>query len=641
MTAALPSYIRAGKRALAPPPNWTVDQWADQRRILSKKAAGEAGRWKTTRTPYLREIMQELSPRSKAREVVFVAGAQVGKTETGNNFVGYVIDLQPGPAMFVLPTVDLAKRHSKQRIAPLVEETPALKGLVKPSRARDSGNTTFTKEFPGGMLIMTGANSAVGLRSTPIKFLITDEEDSYPQNLDDEGDPVDLAQARMRSYQNSVGAKHFRTSTPKLKGQSRIEQAYESSDQRKFYVPCPRCQHKQVLRFSQLKWPKDEPQKANYECENCKGLIEDHEKTWMLERGEWRKHNPDSAIAGFHLNSLYSPVGWFSWGDAAALFAKAQKHPEKLRVFVNTVLGEAWVDHGEAPDWQVLFERRESYKLGTAPAGVMFLTAGVDVQKDRIEYSVYGWAETRESWLVDHGLFEGDTSQPQVWLELDALLERSWPHQSGISLPLSKLAIDSGYATQDVYRWVRDKGPGVVLAVKGLDNGVAPIGQPNLVEVIGSNGRRYKRGVRLWPVATSILKSELYRWLKLPKPTEENEEYPPGYCHFPQIDREFFEQITAEQYVSKTVKGFQKFYWQKLRDRNEALDMRIYARAAAIQFGMDHFEERRWRQFRDAIELQVATEKAERESVIASSPHKVPAKQKFKPRPIIARDDYL
>lgn len=637
MTEAVPIYVDALKRGLRPDARLTVSEWADQRRWLSTKSSAEPGQWRTERTPYLREVMDELSAASHTEEVVMMCGAQLGKTETGNNWVGYTMDVNPCPMMALQPTVDMAKRYSKQRLVPLIDETPTLKGKVKPARARDSGNTTLMKEFSGGVLVITGANSAVGLRSMPVRNLFVDEEDAYPLNVDGEGDPVELARARTRTF---ARRKIFRVSTPTIKGRSRIEKAFDESDQRHFYVPCPHCQEFQVLRFTQLKWPDGEPEQAKYECEHCEVLIENHEKTWMLERGEWRKHNPDSQVAGFHLSSLYSPVGWFSWAEAAQMFMKAQEKPDLLRVFVNTVLGEVWKDMGEAPEWRVLFERREAYPLGKAPMPVLFLTAGIDVQKDRLEIQVVGWGADKQSWLVDYEVLMGDTSRPDVWVELTAYVERSWEHESGISLPLTRWAIDSGYATQDVYQWARTQTPGQCLVVKGFEHGVAPIGQPNAVEVT-VGGRRYKRGVKVWPVATGLLKSELYRWLKLDKPTNETEVYPPGYCHFPQIGEEFFKQIAAEQLVEKSVKGgFKKLEWQKLRDRNEALDTRVYARAAAAQFGLDRFDERRWQQLRESIDLAVATETEAKASVIASSPAKPAAGTPWRPKPIVSDDPY-
>lgn len=634
-----PRYIQAARRAFMPPQNWTVDEWADNRRWLSGKSAKESGWWRTSKTPYLREIMRELSPRSRAREVVFIAASQVGKTESANNFLGFIIDQAPGPVMFVLPTTDLAKRHSKQRIAPLIEESPCLRGLVKPSRSRDSGNTTLVKEFPGGILVLAGANSASGLKSTPIKYLITDEEDSYPLNVDEEGSPVKLAQARQTTFEGAVGVKHLRTSTPTIKGLSSIEEAYEASDQRQYWVPCPHCQEMQVLQFERLEWPAGKPGEAKYRCQHCDELIEERHKTWFLENGEWRRSNIDSEVPGFHLSGLYSPYGWLSWSKIATEYELAKRNPNLMRTFQNTRLGQSYQDSGEAPEWQLLYARREQYPLGTAPMGVLFLTAGIDVQRDRLEIQVVGWGSDKQSWLVDYSVLDGDTSRQDVWKNLAAYVARSWPHASGIALPLTRYAIDSGYATQDVYAWARTQFPAQCLVVKGFDSGAVPIGQPSAVEVT-VNGRKYKRGVKMWPVATGILKAELYRWLKLDKPTQAEEPFLPGYCHFPEVGDEFFKQLTAEQLVVKPTKqGFKKLEWQKVRDRNEALDTRVYARAAAAQFGIDRFDERRWKQLHDAISVAVEAQEEERIEIVSQSPTKPPASV-FRPKPITVDDPY-
>ena len=305
--------------------------------------------------------------------------------------------------------------------------------------------------------------------------------------------------------------------------------------------------------------------------------------------------------AGFHLSSLYSPVGWFSWADAAKMFEEAQKNPALLQVFINTVLGETWAQQGDAPEWQRLYDRRETYKLGAVPAGVLFLTAGADIQKDRIEVQIVGWGRGKESWLVDYVVLDGNTSLPAVWNNLTSLLHTSYRHESGVDLVIQRMAVDSGFATQEVYAWARKQAPGRVLVTKGYQNGSAAIGQPSAVEV-NYGGKRIKRGVRVWPVATGMLKSELYGWLKLERPTEESgEPIPPGYCHFPQMPEEFFKQLTAEQLVTKIVKGFRRPEWILKRERNEALDTRIYARAAAAQVGIDRFRDEHWRRLEDQI----------------------------------------
>jgi phage terminase large subunit GpA-like protein len=378
-----------------PDPLLTVSEWADRYRVLSQRASSEPGRWRTARTPYLKEIMDCLSSSSPVQRVVFMKGSQTGGTEAGNNFIGYVIHEAPGPMMAVAPTVELAKRNSKQRLDPLIEESEVLRERVKERRSRDSGNTVLSKEFRGGVLILTGANSAVGLRSMPARYLFLDEVDGYPGDVEGEGDPILLAERRSATFQRR---KILLVSTPKTKGLSRIEREYEQSDQRRYFVPCPHCHERQTLELANLCWPEGRPREAEYACAHCGGLIGERHKTWMLERGEWRPTAPgDGRTAGFHLSSLYSPVGWFSWADAAEMYEQAQNTPDLMKGLVNTVLGLPFEEEAEAPDWQRLYERRESYRIGVVPEPGLFLTAGVDVQKDRIEVEVVAGAK-KEQW---------------------------------------------------------------------------------------------------------------------------------------------------------------------------------------------------------------------------------------------------
>jgi phage terminase large subunit GpA-like protein len=521
-------------------------------------------------------------------------GAQIGGTECGNNWMGYIIHQAPGPMMSVQPTVEMAKRNSKQRIDPLIEESEVLRKLVRDPRSRDSGNTVLSKDFPGGVLVMTGANSAVGLRSMAARYLFLDEVDAYPGDVEGEGDPITLAMARTRTF---ARRKVFLVSTPKITGMSRIESAYEESDQRKYWVPCPTCREFQILKFAQLRWPKGDPQSAVYVCEHCGQEIRNHQKHSMLARGEWRAGaKGDGRTAGFHISSLYSPVGWFSWGDAAKQFEQAQKNPALLQVFVNTVLGETWTLLGEAPEWQKLYDRREDYKVGLVPRGGLFLTAGADVQKDRIEVEIAAWGRGKESWSVDYRVFEGDTSRAAVWEKLTGLLNESFTTESGLELPIMQLAVDSGFATIEVYQWARRQG-GRVLVIKGDSRTPSLIGSASPVEV-GPMGAKLKRGVRVWPVNSGMAKEELYRWLRQDRPTDEDVAkgipFPSGYCHFPRYSEEYFKQITAEQLVTKIVKGYRRHEWQKMRERNEALDCRVYARAAAGRVGIDRFQEKHW-----------------------------------------------
>jgi phage terminase large subunit GpA-like protein len=605
--------LRSWREGLTPDPALTVSQWSDRHRILSARGSAEPGRYRTDRTPYMREIMDALSPSRPVRRVVFMKAAQVGASESGSNWLGYVIHHAPGPMLLVQPTVELAKRFSRQRIEPLIAESPVLRERVRPARSRDAGNTVLSKEFPAGLLVITGANSAVGLRSMPARYLFLDEVDAYPPSADEEGDPVALAEARTRTF--SWRSKVFLASTPTIHGLSRIEREYETSDQRRFFVACPHCQARQWLKFERLRWDKGAPDTAHYVCEACERPIAEHHKAGMLAGGEWRPTATaqDPATIGFHLSALYSPVGWMGWAQIARMW-EAATTDEARRSFRNSVLGETWIETGEAPDWQRLYDRREDWPWGTVPDGALFLTAGADVQKDRIEVSVWAWGRGLTSWLVEHVVIDGGPEHAATWDRLAELLGRTWPHRNGARLGLVRLAIDTGFETAAVYAWARRMGHAQVAPVKGVEgfNRAAPVAGPSFVDAT-EGGRKVRRGARLWTVAVATFKSETYRFLRLDRPTEEEiaagAQVPAGYVHLPRgADAEWVRQLVAEQLVTvKTRRGFSKLEWQKLRERNEALDCRVYARAAAWIAGADRWPEATWRD----LERQVAPAQAD------------------------------
>lgn len=614
--------LRTWGAGLTPDPDLTVSQWADRHRMLSGRASAEPGRYRTARTPYMREIMDRLSPGDVMQRIVFMKAAQVGATEAGNNWIGFAIHQAPGPMLAVQPTVELAKRNSRQRIDPLIDESPDLRERVKPARSRDAGNTMLSKEFAGGILIMTGANSAVGLRSTPARYIFLDEVDAYPASADEEGDPITLAEARSLTFAHR--RKVFLVSTPTIRGLSRIEREYEASDQRRFFVPCPHCGAMQWLKFDRLRWQKGRPETVEYHCEGCDQPIGEHNKTAMLEGGEWRATSvaADPTTVGYHLSALYSPIGWLSWERIVRSWEAAQGSDEAIKAFRNTILGETWVETGEAPDWQRLYDRRERWKSGTVPAGGLFLTAGADVQKDRIEVDVWAWGRGLESWLVDHVVIEGGPDRHDAWSELTALLDRSWPHERGAHLRIARLAIDTGYEAPAVYSWSRAQGFGQVSPVKGVEgfNRSSPVSGPTFVDA-SEGGKRLRRGARLWTVAVSTFKAETYRFLRLARPTEEGEAgpsrqwrgvsrpnaegaaFPPGSVHLPHwVENEWLKQFVAEQLVTvRTKRGFARLEWQKLRERNEALDCRVYARAAAWIAGADRWTDEKWRDLEDQL----------------------------------------
>ena len=651
-------------KSFTPEPHYDVADWADRYRLLSGKSSAEPGEWKTARTPYLKEVMNQLSTSSPAQRIVFMKGAQVGGTEAGNNWIGYIIHMAPGPMMAVSPTVELAKRNSKQRIEPLLQETPELRERVKPARERDSGNTILSKEFDGGLLIMTGANSAAGLRSMPARYLFMDEIDAYPGDVGGEGDPILLAERRSATFR--LRRKIFMVSTPTVKGISRVQREFEKSDQRYFFVPCTKCGHYQHLRFTQLRWPEGKPEEAKYACESCGHLMHNHEKTSLLSKGEWRAtaESVDGTV-GYHLSSLYSPVGWFSWSDAATLFEEAKRNPDLMKGFVNTVLGEPYEESSEAPEWQRIYERREKYSQGVVPMGGLFLTAGVDVQKDRLECEVVAWGRNKQNWSVDYIIIDGDTARQDTWDRLSTeVLDRDWLHESGHSLPIRVMAVDSGYATQDVYAFVRQhpqavwggsgaraSQPRTVVAIKGQERDTALILS---VSKADTGGKR--RGLRVWNVSGPVAKMELYRWLKLEWPTDKDLEdgvaYPPGSCHFPQYGEEFFKQLTAERCITRVVRGFPKQVWEKDPSRNnEALDCRVYARAAASIYGLDRMSDYKWRSMEKSLGQEVIIPTKGVEMPVPATPQQAQTgqttqKPKRKPRvpqrkAIKADDPYL
>ena len=334
----LSPYFLGFFAGLKPDTRLTVSEWADQKRILPAKATKEAGRWRTARTPYLKEIMDCLSPSSPVQQVVFMKGAQVGGTECGNNWLGYVIDHTPGPMMYVLPTLDMAKRTSKQRIAPMIDEMPDLREKVKDPRSRDSGNTLLTKEFPNGVLIFTGANSAAGLRSMPARFLFMDEVDAYDDDVDGEGSPINLAIKRTATF--SRNRKILMVSTPNLAETSKIEAAYENSDKRRYFVSCCSCGHFQPIVWAQIIFDNNDPATTRFECVKCEHKHYEKDKPKLLSKGQWQAEEEKSnKVAGFHLSSLYSPNGWYSWQNAVEDFLAAKSNPIQFKDWTNTVLG--------------------------------------------------------------------------------------------------------------------------------------------------------------------------------------------------------------------------------------------------------------------------------------------------------------
>jgi len=537
----------------------------------------------------------------KVRRVVVKSSSQVGKSEILLNILGFFVAHNPAPVMLLQPTLEMAEAFSKDRLAPMIRDTPSLAGKFADPRSRDSGNTLLHKKYPGGHITLAGANSPASLASRPIKVVLADEINRYPISAGTEGDPLALVMKRNATF---FDAKEFVASTPTISGASRIDDAYEQTDQQVRMVPCPHCNEYHTLEFENLKWVEGKPipgtdgklvrtaDSAWFECPYCQGVIDDVARLRADRLGYWHPTAEFRGSCGFYIWEAYSP--WSSCLKIANGWLSVQGRPEQMKAFVNTTLGRAWRETGEAPDEERLLSRCENYQLGTVPTGGLFLTAGADVQQDRIEAQVVAWGRGKESWLVDYQIFEGDTARVDspAWQGLTLLLDRSYLANNSIALGIQHLAIDSGYQAQVVYTWARQQGAGRVLVVKGHDNGVALLGMPLSADTLG-NGKRKKRGVRVWPVNVSMAKAELYGWLRAQRP-DDGSAFPPGWCHFPQMPIEFFRSLTAEQYVLRVHKGFRRGEWVKVRERNEALDTRNYARAAAERFGLSRMNDGDW-----------------------------------------------
>ncbi len=641
MMASVDTVVLDALRSLRPPPRLDLSDWADQHFYLSAESAAEPGRWKTL--PYQREPMNAITD-PRVETVTFMKSARIGFTKMLNATVGYHMHQDPCPIQVVQPTVEDAEGYSKEELAPMLRDCQVLADLMPDGKTRDSNNTILHKTFRGGSLSVVGANSGRGFRRVSRRVMAFDETDGYPLSAGNEGDPIKLGIRRTEYYWNR---KIILGSTPLLSGLSVIERSFLAGDQRRYYVPCTQCGHMDYLVFQReateegqpighfMHWPKGHPEAAHFVCRACGGMIEHQDKRAIVAAGEWRPHAEFTGHASFHCWAAYSSSPNASWAQIATEFIEANAGgPDHLKTFVNTVLGETWQERGEAPDWLRLYERREPYAIGTCPSGVLFLTAGVDVQKTRFVYEVVGWGRGKTSWSVDQGIIEGDTSDMSPagpWPELNALLDRSY-QVNGVPLSIVRLAIDSGFNTQTVYNWARQHPLSRVIAVKGVDTASVLVGTPSVVDVQAS-GKKLKRGYRVWSVAGHIAKTELYGWLKLGLPTDEAREAgavePPGYCHFPQHGEEYFKQITAEQLVRRRTRtGFVKLTWEPIPGReNHVLDCRVYARAAAAVVGIDRFQESDWLK----LERMVGFQKVEAAAPVVAETS--PTREPMRPTP--------
>jgi len=569
----LEEVISSALSMVALPTELTLNEWTEEFAYLSAENSAEPGKWHTI--PYQRGMLDAITDEDVER-ATYMKSARVGYTKIIDHAIGYYIHHDPSPILCVQPTLDDARDYSKTEIAPMLRDTPVLRGLVADPRAKDSDNTILKKKYPGGSLTLVGANSPTGFRRLTKRIALFDEIDGYPVGgAGSEGDQIKLGIKRTETYSNR---KIVVGSTPTIKGFSRIEREFEKSDKRYYFVPCPHCNHKQRLMWANFAWDKtfDEngevvehyPETAHFICQHCGAVIEEKDKSEMLEAGEWRATRPFRGHAGFHIWAAYSVFPNASWGRLAAEFLEVKNNPETLQVFVNTVLGETWEEQGESAKHDELLNRREGYGP-EVPFEAGLLTAGADVQDDRIEVEVLAWGLEGESWSMGYDIFYGDPSRQAVWDELDAKLLEVFRHESGRAMRVKATCVDSGgHFTDETYNFCKRRYRRNVWAIKGASTYGNPIANP----------MDKKRSLRGKPVMLGVdtAKDTIHARLKVDEPG-------PGYCHFPEeYDEEFFKQLTGEKRVTKYVKGVPQRRWVKKSEsrRVEALDCRVYNLAA-------------------------------------------------------------
>lgn len=608
-------------RALRPPPDEPIWKWADNNRFLSSKSSAEPGQYRTDRTPYLRAIMEALSPSSPVDKVVFVKASQIGASEVALNLMGFHVDRAPCPIAYILPDDKSTADFKKSRIDPMVELSPALRTRVKdPRRVRNAGNTLDLIEFAGGAIRLRGANAPAGLRQWTAKVLIGDEVDSWPASAGVEGNPSMLAERATLSYQGR--RKLFFLSTPTIEGASRIVDEWADTDQSFYEVPCPRCGDRSPIAWSSatrfvrgarkfVRWNDKAKSESEWDvhlhCQACGGRIENWEREAMNAAGVWTPTHPErsSRARGFHISRLYAPVGMGTLHDLVRAWKKSRREGESSQIaFFNRDLGEPWYLKGERPEWKRIYDVRERYKPGTVPRGGLILIGAADVQGDRIEVAIDAYGEDLEYWQVNYHVFLGSPSEPDVWLQLERLLQATWPHEDGAHLHLRAFGIDSGFATQDVYGWVRRQSRSRVFALKGDDDRTnVLVAAPQKVEV-NLRGRRLKRGLQLWHVGGAVAKAEIYGKLRLERPVD-GQRFPPGYRHYPEFGEEHFKQLCSEE-LRPVLQGNGRtvYRWQKVHERNEVLDLAVYSRAIAHIVGLDRYRPEDWSALRAAIGSQ-------------------------------------
>ena len=587
------SILELERRAFAafkPPRKLTLSEWADEYAYLSAESSAEGGRWRTL--PYQKGIMDAIT-NPNIEQVTVMKSARVGYSKILNHIIAYHIHQDPCSIMVVQPTIQDATGYSKEEVAPMLRDTNCLQGLVSDAKSKDSTNTLLQKQYPGGTLSLVGANSATGFRRVSRRIVLFAECDGYPPSAGTEGDQIKLGIKRTEYFWNR---KIVAGSTPTIKDFSRIEKLFNQTEQKRYYVPCPKCGHMQYLKWSNIRWKDNDPETAAYSCEKCKTLIPHSKKRWMVERGEWRSTYPGNGKhVGFHIWAAYSYSPNASWANLVEEFLESKNDPEQLKTWINTTLGETWEDeYASKVGADALMERASAatYSMGVPPREALVLCMGCDVQDDRLSMSIFGFGRNEEMFLVDRKVVYGSPARADLWKQMDEILMDKYTNEDGIEMKIESAAIDTGgHYTHETYQYVRERSHFGLIGIKGIgQKGKPALGKASRVD-INFSGKALKRGVQLFPVGVDGIKTTLHNKLK-------NAEIGDGYIHFyPAITPDYFEELTAERQVLRYKHGYQERVWVKKSDaRNEALDEMVYSWAAFQRFQQKYDRRTMWDQ---------------------------------------------
>lgn len=556
------SAISRARRFLRPPPDLCPSEWAESH-VSIPLGNAVPGPIRFENAPYQIEPLNAFAD-PEVERITLMWGAQTGKTQIINCALGYFIAHDPSSQMMMQPSQSDLHTWLETKFNPMVENTEALSDSIAKPRSREGVNNQTMKSYPGGFLMFSWAGSPRTMRGRSAPKIYCDEVDGYDYNA--EGHPVSLLWQRAATFGDQ--RKLLVTSTPTIKGSSFVEDSFENGDKRRFYIPCPHCEKEITLKWSQVLWDKDEqgnhlPDTAIYACQECGSPISDGEKRAALKKGRWIGEKPFTGHASFHLSELYS--AFRRWKDIVRSFLE-KKATNDIQSFVNLSLAETWEEQGERVDDYDLAQRREEFN-GKIPAEAVILTAGVDVQDNRLEVSIVAWGRDEESYVIDHKTLYGDPSTPQLWMQLDTVLKATYHTLDGREMPIRSSCVDSGgHFTNAVYAYCKKNAGKRIFAIKGVGGEGRPLVSRPSKNNVGK--------CMLFPVGVDTAKDMLFARLAIKDPGA-------GYVHFSDtLDEEYFKQLTAEQIVTRYKRGFKHRVYEQIRKRNEALDCFVYALAA-------------------------------------------------------------